>query len=95
MVGFGNRFPQHIHHRGSSLPSIQLSSEKIGCESGFDFFNSANPNPNILIGAIVGGPDQDDSFLDARNNYGQSEPATYINAPLIGSLAYLASRSNS
>ncbi|XXG39456.1 hypothetical protein AAC387_Pa01g0412 [Persea americana] len=92
MVGFGNRFPQHIHHRGSSLPSIQLSSEKIGCESGFDSFKSTNPNPNILTGAIVGGPDLDDSFLDDRNNYAQSEPATYINAALVGPLAYFADR---
>ncbi|KAA0046657.1 endoglucanase 17-like [Cucumis melo var. makuwa] len=90
MVGYGARYPKRIHHRGSSLPSIGVHPTKIQCSAGFSVMNSAAPNPNVLIGAVVGGPDQNDRFPDQRSDYEQSEPATYINAPLVGSLAYLA-----
>ncbi|KAH6755490.1 glycosyl hydrolase 9B13 [Perilla frutescens var. hirtella] len=90
MVGYGSRYPARIHHRGSSLPSISAHPSKIQCSSGFTVMNSQSPNPNVLTGAIVGGPDQNDRFPDQRSDYEQSEPATYINAPLVGALAYLA-----
>jgi hypothetical protein len=90
MVGYGTRYPQRIHHRGSSLPSIVVHPDKIQCSVGFNVMNTQSPNPNILVGAVVGGPDLHDSFPDERSDYEQSEPATYINAPLVGSLAYLA-----
>ncbi|XP_077231646.1 endoglucanase 3-like [Tasmannia lanceolata] len=90
MVGYGDRFPVRIHHRGSSLPSLVSHHNAIGCEGGFQpFFYSGNPNPNILTGAIVGGPDQNDNYPDDRADYSHSEPATYINAALVGPLAYL------
>lgn len=90
MVGYGSRYPNHIHHRGSSLPSVASHPAKIQCSSGFAALTSSAPNPNVLVGAVVGGPDAHDQFGDQRNDYEQSEPATYINAPLVGSLAYLA-----
>ncbi|KAK1354260.1 Endoglucanase [Heracleum sosnowskyi] len=90
MVGYGPRYPQRIHHRGSSLPSISSHPSKIQCTAGFSVMKSQSPNPNVLVGAVVGGPDRRDRFLDQRSDYFQSEPATYINAPLVGSLAYLA-----
>ncbi|MED6145278.1 hypothetical protein PIB30_023518 [Stylosanthes scabra] len=90
MVGYGPRYPQRIHHRGSSLPSIAVHPGKIQCSAGFTVMNSQSPNPNILVGAIVGGPDLHDRFPDQRSDYEQSEPATYMNAPLVGALAYLA-----
>ncbi|KAK6941025.1 Glycoside hydrolase family 9 [Dillenia turbinata] len=90
MVGYGPRYPQRIHHRGSSLPSIQSHPAKIQCSSGFAIMNSQSPNPNILVGAVVGGPNKLDQFPDQRSDYEQSEPSTYINAPLVGALAYLA-----
>ncbi|KAK3004675.1 hypothetical protein RJ639_018701 [Escallonia herrerae] len=90
MVGYGTRYPQRIHHRGSSLPSIAAHPAKIQCSSGFSIMKSSSPNPNILVGAVIGGPDQHDRFPDQRSDYYQSEPATYINAPLVGALAYLA-----
>ncbi|KAJ8467760.1 hypothetical protein OPV22_030312 [Ensete ventricosum] len=82
--------PQRIHHRGSSIPSFRLNSEAIGCDEGFQFYYDAKPNPNELTGAVVGGPDENDKFADDREDYSQSEPATYINAPLVGTLSYLA-----
>lgn len=51
---------------------------------------SGSPDPNILVGAIVGGPNEHDQFPDERSDYEHSEPATYTNAPLVGTLAYLA-----
>ncbi|KAH1227223.1 Endoglucanase 17 [Glycine max] len=90
MVGYGPRYPRRIHHRGSSLPSIAVHPGKIQCSAGFSVMNSQSPNPNILVGAIVGGPDEHDRFPDQRSDYEQSEPATYINSPLVGALAYLA-----
>eukprot|EP01018_Ginkgo_biloba_P023486 Gb_21389 [translate_table: standard] len=90
MVGYGPRFPQHIHHRGSSLPSVVQHPQFIPCNDGFRALSSSGPNPNILVGAVVGGPDNNDQFSDDRNDYAHSEPTTYINAPLVGSLAYLA-----
>ncbi|XP_031129866.1 endoglucanase 1-like [Ipomoea triloba] len=93
MVGFGQRYPQHIHHRGSSVPAVKQHPGRIGCSDGFQYFYSGSPNPNVLVGAIVGGPDNRDNFADDRNNYQQSEPATYINAPLVGALAFFSARS--
>lgn len=90
MVGYGPRYPKRIHHRGSSLPSVSAHPAKIACGSGFSIMHSEIPNPNILIGAVVGGPDEHDRFPDERSDYFQSEPATYINAPLVGALSYLA-----
>lgn len=90
MVGHGPKYPRRIHHRGSSLPSVAAHPTKIQCHDGFSMFNSQAPNPNDLTGAVVGGPDQNDQFPDERSDYQRSEPATYINAPLVGALAYLA-----
>ncbi|KDP25211.1 hypothetical protein JCGZ_20367 [Jatropha curcas] len=92
MVGFGNKYPQHVHHRGSSVPSIHTHPERISCNDGFQYFKSTSPNPNVLVGAIIGGPDNQDNFADDRNNYQQSEPATYINAPFVGALAFLSAK---
>ncbi|KAF5731079.1 putative endo-1 4-beta-glucanase [Tripterygium wilfordii] len=87
MVGYGNKFPQKIHHRGSSIPSIDQRPDRIDCNGGTQYFLSSNPNPSLLIGAVVGGPDMNDSYSDSRADFAHSEPTTYINAPLVGLLA--------
>ncbi|XP_031393826.1 endoglucanase 8-like [Punica granatum] len=91
MVGYGNKFPQKIHHRGSTLPSIKKHPKKLGCQDGKPYFDSKSPNPNVLTGAIVGGPDIKDQYSDSRLDFTQSEPTTYINAPFVGVLAYFKS----
>ncbi|KAK6936323.1 Glycoside hydrolase family 9, partial [Dillenia turbinata] len=93
MVGYGNKFPEFIHHRGSSLPPIDQHPERIGCRDGDPYFASKSPNPNVLTGAVVGGPLINDTYSDSRVDSVQSEPATYINAPLVGVLAYFKSNS--
>ncbi|KAG9129042.1 hypothetical protein Leryth_016873 [Lithospermum erythrorhizon] len=91
MVGFGTNYPRRVQHRGSSLPSVTVHPQSFGCEGGFQpYFYTANPNPNILVGAIVGGPNQNDFYPDDRTDYSHSEPATYINAAIVGPLAYFA-----
>ncbi|XP_062092150.1 endoglucanase 8-like [Humulus lupulus] len=91
MVGYGAKFPQRIHHRGSSLPSIDNWKAHIDCHGGTTYFLSNSPNPNVLVGAIVGGPDFSDSYSDSRSDFVHSEPTTYINAPFVGVLAYFKS----
>ncbi|KAJ8769898.1 hypothetical protein K2173_008980 [Erythroxylum novogranatense] len=91
MVGFGPNYPKRIHHRGSSVASVASHPQTIGCEAGFQpYYYSQNPNPNILTGAIVGGPNENDGYPDDRTDYSHSEPATYINACIVGPLAYFA-----
>ncbi|KAJ6294507.1 hypothetical protein OIU76_022558 [Salix suchowensis] len=88
MVGYGPKFPQRIHHRGSSLPSTNIVHKHIGCHDGNGYLTTNKPNQNVLVGAIVGGPDNNDQFPDTRLNASQSEPTTYLNAPFVGVLAY-------
>ncbi|KAK4337841.1 hypothetical protein RND71_042328 [Anisodus tanguticus] len=92
MVGYGTNYPRRVHHRGSSLPSLARHPQSFGCDGGFQpFYYTANANPNILVGAIVGGPNPNDFFPDERTDYSHSEPATYINAAFVGPLAYFDS----
>ncbi|GMP96381.1 hypothetical protein CsSME_00045053 [Camellia sinensis var. sinensis] len=90
MVGFGSKYPLQLHHRGSSIPSIQSHPSKVGCNDGFStWYSSSKPNPNTHVGAIVGGPDSSDHFNDVRSDYSHSEPTTYMNAAFVGSVAAL------
>ncbi|KAG2624395.1 hypothetical protein PVAP13_3KG126800 [Panicum virgatum] len=89
MVGYGPRFPAEVHHRGSSVPSIKSSPGKITCKGGFDYFSKSTPKPNVLVGAIVGGPDGNDHYNDSRQNFQQAEPSTVTVAPIVGVLARL------
>eukprot|EP00897_Mesotaenium_endlicherianum_P009458 jgi/Mesen1/8540/ME000484S07929 len=89
MVGFGTNYPQKLHHRGSSVPSIVSHPAKIACGDSWTYQQSASPNPNVHVGAIVAGPDQYDDWVDDRLNYNYNEPTTYINAAAVGVLAKL------
>ncbi|CAI5478732.1 unnamed protein product [Closterium sp. Yama58-4] len=89
MVGYGASFPMRVHHRGASIVSIKKDPRPIGCEEGFKWFHTQAPNANVLVGAVVGGPDNMDAYKDERDNYQQSEVSTYVNSPLVGALARL------
>ncbi|KAL8491990.1 hypothetical protein ACS0TY_023550 [Phlomoides rotata] len=52
VVGYGNNYPKYVHHRGASIPG----DEAPGCKDGFKWLNSDILNPNIALGALVGGP---------------------------------------
>nr|XP_043619610.1 endoglucanase 16-like [Erigeron canadensis] len=90
MVGFGQNPPLHAHHRGASVP-MMAPTEDVNCGMSFVYwYNTDAPNPNELTGAILGGPDRADNFIDSRVNSSMTEPCTYINSLAIGVLAKLA-----
>ncbi|GFP86721.1 endoglucanase 6 [Phtheirospermum japonicum] len=90
MVGYGSNFPRQVHHRAASIVSYKVDSSFVTCRGGYaTWFSRKGNDPNLLTGAIVGGPDAYDNFADQRDNYEQTEPATYNNAPLLGILARL------
>lgn len=95
MVGYGSNYPQQVHHRASSIVSYKVSRSFVTCTGGYStWYSSKGSDPNVLHGALVGGPDQNDNFADERNNYEQTEPATYNNAPIVGVLARLHAGGN-
>lgn len=69
VVGYGPNPPQQPHHRAASCPPL-------GQECTWDYFNSRDPNPHTLYGALVGGPNGQDAYDDNRNNFIQNEVAT-------------------
>ncbi|KAG6482688.1 hypothetical protein ZIOFF_059325 [Zingiber officinale] len=90
MVGFGRKYPKRVHHRAASTISYKKDGSFIGCAQGYDkWFGRRKENPNILIGAIVGGPNAKDRFKDMRENYMQTEACTYNTAPMVGVFAKL------
>ncbi|KAK3129605.1 hypothetical protein QOZ80_6BG0482270 [Eleusine coracana subsp. coracana] len=89
LVGYGSSYPQQVHHRGASIPT----DAKTGCK-GFQYLHSPSPNPNVAMGALVGGPFQNDSFVDSRDNAVQTESSTYNSGTLVGLLSGLVTTSS-
>jgi len=89
LVGYGDSYPQRVHHRGASIPA----DVDTGCD-GQEWLKSPKPNPNVATGALVGGPFKNDSFIDDRENVRQNEATTYNSALIVGLLAGLVSTSS-
>ncbi|XP_073065907.1 endoglucanase 25-like [Primulina eburnea] len=87
VVGFGNHYPKHVHHRGASIPKNQV---KYSCTGGWKWRDSTKPNPNTIVGAMVAGPDRQDGFHDVRTNYNYTEPTLAGNAGLVAALVALS-----
>ncbi|KAJ4846507.1 hypothetical protein Tsubulata_004034 [Turnera subulata] len=64
IVGYSSKYPKRIHHRASTLPSIDHHPQKFGCLDGKQYFDSPKPDLNVLVGAVVGGPDANDYVID-------------------------------
>jgi hypothetical protein len=79
VVGYGSNYPKQPHHRGASCA--------IGSVCDWAALDSKAPNPNIVRGALVGGPDASDAFDDSRRNFVQNEVAIDYNAGFTGALA--------
>ncbi|KAG4906844.1 hypothetical protein AAZX31_20G054000 [Glycine max] len=92
IVGFGNKFPKHVHHRGASIPN---DHKHRSCTGGWKWRDTPNPNPNTITGAMVGGPDRFDQFRDSRKNYNFTEPTLAGNAGLVAALISLTSTTGS
>lgn len=88
VVGYGKKFPRHVHHRGASIPR---DGKKYSCKGGWKWFHNPNPNPHNITGAMVAGPDRFDQFRDVRTNYNYTEPTLAGNAGLVAALASLTS----
>ncbi|KAI5330452.1 hypothetical protein L3X38_029850 [Prunus dulcis] len=87
MVGFGDKFPSQVHHRSASIP---WDGQYYSCKDGEDRWQySKDPNPNLLLGAMVAGPDQFDKFIDQRDKQEFTEPSISSNAGLVAALIAL------
>ncbi|CDP16869.1 unnamed protein product [Coffea canephora] len=94
VVGYGQNYPIHVHHRGSSIASVFALQSVVGCVQGFEsWYRRPEPNPNVIYGALVGGPNNNDAFFDDRSNYEQTEPTISGVAPLFGLFSRLQSLS--
>ncbi|KAK4491746.1 hypothetical protein RD792_002521 [Penstemon davidsonii] len=95
LVGYGPAYPQRVHHRAASVEPFKESKVFVGCTQGYDNWHGRqDPNPNVLVGALVGGPDSKDGFIDSRENFAQTEACTYNTAPLVGVFAKFHSLAN-
>lgn len=86
MVGYGDHFPNQVHHRSASIP---WDGQLYSCAEGARWLNSVDPNPNVVSGAMVAGPDQFDSFIDERGKPWFTEPTISSNAGLVAALIAL------
>jgi hypothetical protein len=76
MVGFGDNYATHVHHRAADGNSYMPSGEIA--------------NQHILYGALVGGPKSanDFDYEDRQDDWIGNEVGISYNAPLQGALAY-------
>lgn len=78
VIGHGNDWPKHIHHRTAH-----------GWPDGFPG-SEVPDNRHILYGALAGGPDFNDNYIDDINQYQYTEVACDYNAGFSGVVAKLA-----
>ncbi|KAJ6412549.1 hypothetical protein OIU84_005577 [Salix udensis] len=69
--------------------SIPWDDQHYSCPEGDRWLYSKDPNPNILWGAMVAGPDKFDNFLDDRDKPWFTEPTIASNAGLVAALIAL------
>jgi hypothetical protein len=79
MVGFGDNYPKFPHHRAAS-----------GMLEGWPGDETKHaPERHILYGALVGGADENDEYIDDVEKYVYTETGLDYNAGLVGALAGL------
>lgn len=86
MVGYGDHYPTHVHHKAASIPWDGIRHT---CSEGNAYLGSVSKNPNNLIGAMVGGPDRNGVFLDEREKPLFTEASIASNAGLVAALVAL------
>ena len=69
------------------LFSFYRSCPSLPAVCDWSTFASSDPNPHILYGALVGGPDANDVYVDDRTDYVTNEVACDYNAGFQGALA--------
>lgn len=55
----------------------------------WDHFHTTAPNPQILYGALIGGPDENDVFVNNRGDYVTNEVTIDYQAGFQGAVAML------
>merc|ERR1712062_964666 len=78
--------PRKPHHRAASCNP----DHSVHCD--WEDFNTGDDNDSELIGALVGGPDQNDNYNDSRDDYISNEVACDYNAGFQTALAGLVSQ---
>ena len=63
------------------------SCPDLPAECDWDEFENPGPNYQILYGALVGGPDQNDQYQDLRSDYVKNEVTNDYNAGFQGAVA--------
>ncbi|KAH9505666.1 hypothetical protein Btru_055451 [Bulinus truncatus] len=79
-VGYTDRYPLQPHHRGASCPS---KPAPCGQAEG----DLPGPNPQVLIGAVIGGPDEFDQYVDSRPDWIYNRVEIDYNSGFQGALA--------
>ncbi|CAL8072396.1 unnamed protein product [Orchesella dallaii] len=82
VCGYGNNPPQRPHHAAASCPNRPASCD-------WSDFSKPDPNPQVLNGALVGGPNRQDQYNDDREDYVANEVTLDYNAGFQGALAAL------
>ncbi|XP_050443296.1 endoglucanase E-4-like [Adelges cooleyi] len=82
VVGFGENYPTQPYHAASSCPDRPAPCD-------WDAYRSAKPNPQILYGALVSGPDENDNYKDIREEYIYNEVTLDYNAGFQSAVAGL------
>jgi endoglucanase len=77
IVGYGDKYPQYPHHRAANgrLEGPPADEKK------------QMPFRHLLYGALVGGPDMTDQYVDDIESYRSTEVGLDYNAGLVGALA--------
>ena len=83
VVGYGKKYPKQVHHRGASIPS---NAHKVRCTQGWHWRDINAPNPHVIEGAMVAGPNRFDKYVDRRTRYADAEPTVAGNAGLVAAL---------
>ena len=71
----------------TSILHFSSCPEDINAWCDWEDYNRDAPNPNILTGALVGGPDEWDNYNDDRGDYIANEVACDYNSGFQGALA--------
>lgn len=74
MIGYGENYPQNPHHRTAHGSWLNNMSKPVATR-------------NLLMGALVGGPDQEDNWKDDRGDWVQNEVGVGYNAGFTSALA--------
>jgi len=79
-IGVGKKSPKNPHHRSASCPDIGQPCSDANLHASGD-------SPHLLLGALVGGPDQGDNYQDNREDYVMNEVALDYNSGFHSALA--------